>query len=396
MTVEPAHSTSPHDDPALGADTWWHRLWRAPEPFLLDAGKEGELLIARIRVALTLVLLLIPLASLVLAPDERDQHLAGLGVTLVALLLSVVVWAVVHHDRRHAWLPMATAAYDVTLVTVANLSFAYVTDPHVVVNSKVTFDIYFLALGASALRFDVRVALLAGVLAMSQYLFSVLFVWASFPLDVGVAGGMYGVFRWADQVSRLLLLATATVLNVHIVRGIQRQRLLSSADPLTGVYNRRFFDDYVATEMQRVARYGGTMAVAMIDVDHFKQFNDRFGHGVGDIALRHVARTLRLSVRRSDIVARYGGEEFVVLFREAGLQQALDLVERIRQAVQARPHQIADAGAVHTTVSAGVASWPEDGPEVGDLLAAADRRLFVAKEAGRNRVVGPLQQQMAL
>jgi diguanylate cyclase len=108
-----------------------------------------------------------------------------------------------------------------------------------------------------------------------------------------------------------------------------------------------------------------------------------------------VARTLQLSVRRSDIVARYGGEEFVVLFREASLSQALDLVERIRQAVQATPHEIGDARPVHVTVSAGVASWPEDGPLVGDLLAAADRRLFVAKEAGRNRVVGPAPHRVA-
>jgi diguanylate cyclase (GGDEF)-like protein len=390
------HATSPLEEPGAGrGPEWWRRLSKPPESFLLDAGKEGELLIARIRVALTLVLVIIPLVNLVLAPDEREQHLAGLGVTLVALMLSIGVWVVVRRDRRHAWLPMATAVYDVTLVTVANLSFAYVTDPHVVVNSKVTFDIYFLAIGASALRFDVRVAVLAGVLAILQYAASVIIVWSSFPLDTVVPGGAYGVFRWADQVSRILLLVTATVLNIHIVRGIQRQRLLSSADPLTGVYNRRFFDDYVTAEAQRAARYGGTMAVAMIDVDHFKQFNDRFGHGAGDIALRHVARTLRLSVRRSDIVARYGGEEFIVLFREADVRQALDLVERIRQAVQMRPHWIGDARPVHVTVSAGVASWPEDGTALSDLLAAADRRLFVAKQAGRNRVIGPPQQQKA-
>jgi diguanylate cyclase (GGDEF)-like protein len=93
-------------------------------------------------------------------------------------------------------------------------------------------------------------------------------------------------------------------------------------------------------------------------------------------------------VRRSDLVARYGGEEFVILFREASLDQAVALVEEIRREIQSRPHEIGDARPVHVTVSAGVASWPEDGPTVGDLLATADRRLFTAKDAGRNRVVG--------
>lgn len=181
----------------------------------------------------------------------------------------------------------------------------------------------------------------------------------------------------------------ATLLNVYIVRGIQKQRELSNADPLTGVFNRRFFDDYIPSEIARAARFGGRMAVAMIDVDFFKQFNDRFGHAAGDVALRNVANAMQLSVRRSDLVARYGGEEFVVLLRETDPEQALDRTERIRQAIQSAPHEIGDARPVHITVSAGVATWPEDGATVGDLMATADRRLFEAKNDGRNRVVGP-------
>ena len=183
--------------------------------------------------------------------------------------------------------------------------------------------------------------------------------------------------------------ATATALNVYVVRGIQKQRELSNADPLTGLFNRRFFDDYFSSEISRAARFQGRMSVAMIDVDWFKQFNDRFGHAAGDVALRKVARALQLAVRRSDLVARYGGEEFVVLLRETDPGQALDRVEQIRQAVQSEVHQIGDARPVHITVSAGVASWPQDGSTVGDLVAAADRRLFEAKDAGRNRVIGP-------
>jgi diguanylate cyclase (GGDEF)-like protein len=236
------------------------------------------------------------------------------------------------------------------------------------------------------------VALVAGLTAIVQYAATILFYHGTVPLEMMPGNDSifnpYGRFQWSDHVSRVILLATATALSVYVVAGIQRQRQLSNADALTGVYNRRFFDDYFATEVERAMRFRGTVAIAMVDVDYFKQFNDRFGHAAGDQALRGVAVTLQRAVRRSDLVARYGGEEFVILFREASLDQAVALVEEIRREIQSTPHEIGDARPVHVTVSAGVASWPEDGPTVGDLLATADRRLFTAKDAGRNRVVG--------
>ncbi|MGQ0648515.1 MAG: diguanylate cyclase [Gemmatimonadaceae bacterium] len=372
----------------------WRRFWGPPEQFLLDAGKQGELLIARIRVGLTGVLLLIPIANMLLTPAELRQHAIGGAITLTAFVLSIGVYVMVARDRRERWLPLATSFFDVTFISAANLSFAFISDPHVVVNSKVTFDTYFLALGGTALRYDKRVALLAGVLAMVQFAAVTLFVVFNFPLDREPPGGAYGVFLWSDQVSRLILLVTATVLNVYIVRGIQKQRELSNADPLTGVFNRRFFDDYFASEIERAARFRSRIAIAMIDVDWFKQFNDRFGHAAGDVALKKVARALQLAVRRSDLVARYGGEEFVVLLRETDMHQAMERVEQMRQAIQSDAHVIGGARPVYITVSAGVSTWPSDGSTVSDLVATADRRMFEAKEAGRNRVVGPAGVQV--
>jgi diguanylate cyclase (GGDEF)-like protein len=388
MTTPQAAAAEP---PRLSLGQQWRRFWQPPEQFMLDAGQQGETLIARIRIALTGILLLIPVTNLVVAPaEERQQHVTGFFITLLAFVLSLGVYIMVRRDRRQRWLPLATSLFDVTFISAANLTYAFISDPHQVVNSKVTFDTYFIALGATALRFDKRVALLAGLAAMAQFIAIIVFVYVTFPLDVVGAPptSPYGRFQWSDQMSRLILLATATALNVHVVRGIQKQRELSNSDPLTGVYNRRFFDEYFVKEVARAARYRTRMAVAMIDVDYFKQFNDRFGHAAGDIALKQVARALLLAVRRSDIVARYGGEEFVVLLREADAAQAYERVEQIRQAIQAESHEIGDSRPVHITVSAGVASWPADGATVGDLVATADRRLFEAKEAGRNRVVG--------
>ena len=367
-------------------------FWQPPDRFLIDAGKQGELLIAKIRFALTLLLLLVPVANLVLAPvAEREQHVTGFFITASAVAVAALVYLVVSRDRRQNWLPLATSVLDVTLVSGALAAFAFRSDPLQVVNSKVTFDTYFIAIGATCLRYDRRVSLVAGLIAMAEYALVIGLVAMAFDLHTGSGiASPYGRLQWSDQVSRLILLATATGLAVYIVRGMQRQRELSTADPLTGIFNRRFFDDYFENELLRAARYNVPVAVAMIDVDHFKRFNDLYGHATGDRALKTVARALLRAVRRSDLVARYGGEEFVVVFRETEAEEALGRVEEIRRAVEAEPLLVVRAtGVARITVSAGVASWPADGLTAEDLLAAADLRLFQAKDSGRNRVVGP-------
>ncbi len=366
-------------------------FWDAPEQFLLDAGKDGELLIARFRLWLVAALLLIPIANLRwAAPDEREQHLVGFAVTLAAFVLSVVVYVAVRQDRRQPWLPLATSMFDVSVVTIAQIIYTFVSDPQVVVNSKITFDMYFLCLAGTCLRYDKRVALLAGLMAMAQFAATIGWVAYAFPLNTESGISMYGRFQWADQISRLVLLASATALNVYIVHGVQTQKKLSNADPLTGVFNRRFFDDYLLNELARASRHGSALSIAMIDVDHFKQFNDRYGHAAGDRALCQVARSLESAIRQSDLIARYGGEEFVVILRESSAAHAMERVEYIRRAIAAESLWLNDGTVERITVSAGVASWPQDGETPLELLAEADRRLFDAKRTGRNRVVGPI------
>jgi diguanylate cyclase (GGDEF)-like protein len=362
------------------------RFLKRPDEFLIDAGKSGELVIGRIRISLLLTLLLVPLTSLTVGPPEdRPQHLIGLLVAFFGLGGSLLVYLAVLRDRFHPLLPFATSLFDVSLVTFALLVSAYAVGPLQAVNSLVTFPIYFLALGATCLRFDPRVALGAGAAALIQYAGLVGFIalhLAAGRVDPGPP------FEWGDQVARLLLLAAATGLNVYVVLGMQRQRRLSTSDPLTGIFNRRFFDDHLANEIQRATRYNRPFAIAMIDVDHFKRFNDSYGHPAGDRALRTVARLLQRAIRRSDIVARYGGEEFVVILRESDAAQAFERVEEIRRLVEAEGHAIGrHALPARLTVSAGIASWPADGPDAESLTARADERLFAAKKGGRNRVV---------
>ena len=255
-------------------------------------------------------------------------------------------------------------------------------------NSKITFDVYFVALAGTCLRYDKRVALVAGLVAILQFLGTIAWVANSFELNTVAGMAMYGRFQWSDQISRVVILAAATVLNVYIVDGIQKQKRLSNADPLTGVFNRRFFDDYLRNEFARASRHHAALSVAMIDVDHFKQFNDRYGHAAGDQALCQVARSLESAIRQSDLIARYGGEEFVVILRDSSADHAMERVEFIRRTIASERLNVG-GDAPYITVSAGVANWPADGQTPKQLLAEADRRMSEAKQAGRNCVVGP-------
>lgn len=378
--------------PARPARGWKRiaRLFEPPDEVLVDAGKQGEILIAKIRVSVVMILMLVPLASLAVDPAaERGQHVIGLMITALALLASTLLFFAAARDRRQSWLPLLTTVFDVSLVSFALLVYAYRVAPHEGVNSLVTFPTYFLALGATCLRFDPRISLIGGLVAMSQYLALVVLVTGTMDLTVDPAQP-YTPFQWGDQISRLVLLGAATALNVYIVRGMQQQRLMSTSDPLTGIFNRRFFDDHLANEIQRAERYQRGFSVAMVDVDHFKRFNDTYGHAAGDRVLRTVARSLQRSIRRSDIVARYGGEEFVLIIRESESRQGVERVEQIRQSIEAGSFPISrQTMPARLTVSAGVATWPEDGRDADALMAKADERLFAAKNAGRNRVVGP-------
>ncbi|MEE9172572.1 MAG: diguanylate cyclase [candidate division NC10 bacterium] len=162
-------------------------------------------------------------------------------------------------------------------------------------------------------------------------------------------------------------------------------RRLANTDALTGLYNHRYFYHLLDTEVKRARRYGRTLSLIMLDIDHFKQFNDRFGHLAGDEALRSLARILRKNSRRVDTVARYGGEEFAIILPETDLAQAAVQAERLRSA--AEEHQWSEG---HLTVSLGAAVLTSEMSRAEDLVRDADRPLYKAKEAGRNQVcLGP-------
>lgn len=181
--------------------------------------------------------------------------------------------------------------------------------------------------------------------------------------------------------------SAGSIEDMHRLRRLEQETV---TDDLTGVYNRRFLDRVMQSEMERSRRQELPLSLMMIDADHFKQINDSYGHVVGDQVLRHVATTIAEQCRACDVVARYGGEEFVVLVPGTDLQQARWQAERLRRRMATRPVQIEHQGQphklfVHVSIGVGQLSML-DADNAASLLGRVDKALYQAKQGGRNRV----------
>jgi diguanylate cyclase (GGDEF)-like protein len=190
----------------------------------------------------------------------------------------------------------------------------------------------------------------------------------------------------ADELRFLEAVANQTALALERVKLIAFLENLSITDALTGIANRRHFEWRLSEEIERARRYKYPLSALMLDLDHFKQVNDNYGHQIGDIVLQQVAQRLRRILRRTDFLARYGGEEFIVLAPQTPADRALILAERLRQVIAESPIPVADNLQIHTTISIGVAVFPNHAQNESELIGAADAALYKAKQMGRNRV----------
>lgn len=162
---------------------------------------------------------------------------------------------------------------------------------------------------------------------------------------------------------------------------------VSLTDPLTGLFNRRYFENYLQSEVARARRFNRPLSLVMLDVDYFKNYNDRLGHPSGDVLLKQLANLLTNTVRRSDTVARYGGEEFSIVLPEISRNGAYSFSERLRNVVSCHPfkkREIQPVGRI--TVSIGTATYPSDAQIMQELIVKADTALYQAKKNGRNQV----------
>ncbi len=188
-----------------------------------------------------------------------------------------------------------------------------------------------------------------------------------------------------EDAERLQPLANAAAIALQNARLFGEVQRLATTDGLTGIYNRRHFFELAESELNRARRFGHPVSAIMLDIDHFKQVNDTYGHAVGDQVLRVVAKRCGESIRDIDVLGRYGGEEFAVILPSTDLPGARTMAERLRRSVADAPVPT-DKGDLTVTISLGVASNAQDDGDVAALLNRADAAMYAAKQAGRNRV----------
>jgi diguanylate cyclase (GGDEF)-like protein len=189
-----------------------------------------------------------------------------------------------------------------------------------------------------------------------------------------------------SRVRTIISVAEHVALALANLRLRDTLRMQAIRDPLTGLFNRRHMEESFERELSRAARSSGPVAAVMIDIDHFKRFNDTFGHAAADVVLRDTAALIRARIRPEDIACRFGGEELVLILPEMGVTDAVQCAERLRAAISEQQVHYRGVPLAGITASFGVAAYPAGGTTVEALLRASDEALYSAKHKGRNRV----------
>lgn len=169
-------------------------------------------------------------------------------------------------------------------------------------------------------------------------------------------------------------------------RDFEHQYRLATTDGLTGLYNHRYFQEQMKMQVEQAKRYNSPFSLIIIDIDHFKRFNDTFGHQSGDAVLRQVAMTLKRNVRATDIVCRYGGEEMSIILPNIGKDEAFSTAQKICKRVAENSYKLSGDRESNVTISLGVATYPFDGVDASSIIESADKKMYNAKNNGRNQV----------
>lgn len=361
--------------------TWLSGIGSDPDWQTMTIRREGELLVAKVRLWIAGLAALLALLSF-----ERGEiePWIGLGGSLAMIGISLAIRNLAARPEPPPLLGFFTAILDVTIVSAGNAAFILSGNPLAATSGRVYFSMYLLALAFTCIRQDVRLCLVAGITAMVQYVAIVL--WALPMIDPAKATS-YGPFRWDNQIARLAILGFATA--IHIVT-VRRGRLFLTAalqDVLTGLANRRYAEARLQEAVAIARRAKRTLVVAVGDLDAFKTVNDRYGHLAGDDVLRETGHRLRELCRSTDMVARYGGEEFLMVMFDADIDGALHRLHEFQNAFAAQPFVLRNGAKVEVTMSIGVSSCPDDAMNVADLIAIADARMYDEKKSRKLRMM---------
>jgi diguanylate cyclase (GGDEF)-like protein len=211
-------------------------------------------------------------------------------------------------------------------------------------------------------------------------------LWQDRGIGAVVLGSSQEGFLSNDAFEMMRVISDHATIAIANAQMYERMERMATTDGLTGLTNHRYFQELFDAMVARSERYGRSMSLILMDIDHFKSINDTYGHPVGDMVLKKVAKLLMGAARRTDVVARYGGEEFAVLMEETGRDGALQTAERIRKAVESEIMR-SENGTFKCTLSLGIATFPEDANAKAKLAECADQALYQAKRSGRNRAV---------
>lgn len=361
------------------------RLFARPDELMLEVGAGGELLVARLRAVLSALILLLPLIALV-GGASTFEVLVGLSAAVFVNIVALAWLVLARRHRRYPWLPYATGTWDVS-ATTGVLALLAVNDPVSGMNSMVVWGFYLIAITVTALRNDGRLTLFVGALAVLEYAVLVGTIFLLAPSPEALASVDYGTASVATQAERLVLLLMATLVTTAIVYRMQRLVELSGHDGLTGLPNRAWLLQRMPHVFAAMRNGGGSLTMALLDIDRFQRINDELGPTGGDRALRHIASTMSEMLQENESLVRIGGQEFVMVLH-CPVGSAWERIDHLRRAMAARP-LLAGRGddALTVTFSGGLAAWPQDGGNTSALLGTADRRLKCAKHAGGNRVV---------
>ncbi len=281
-------------------------------------------------------------------------------------------------DRR-PWddrLPLWVVACDIGVVTGTLVGYVVFDRAIAAVNSLLIFCCYFMVVAMAGLRSHPRVARMVTVAVPGAYALVVFMAVSWRHVELSLPDPQFGSFRWDVQVARVFLLAAVTwFIHEEAALGVS-DRAEARRDPLTGLYNRRFLEDFLTRELPRARRRQQPFSILVLDLDGFKAYNDEHGHLEGDRLLRRVATALAGAVRSNDIIARYGGDEFVVVLPNTPGEPARRVARELLRAV---PGEVG--------LSAGVGCLGAGVNTVEELLEVADRALRRAKQVGAGGVV---------
>jgi len=360
-------------------------LLSRPDEIMLEVGSGGELLVARLRALIAVLLLLLPLVNAATGGSVKETMIGLSGAVFVNVFAQVWL-SLARRRRQFRWLSFATAAFDVSAATLVLIVLAVNHLPSGL-NSMVVWCGYLLAIVLTALRSDGRITLFAGGLALLEYGLLIMVVFSTVSSPEQLISIDYGSVTLSNQIQRLVLIAIVTLITAMVVYRMQRLVEMSGTDGLTGLPNRTWLLHRIPRLLDAAQRDGSSLSLALIDLDHFKRVNDEAGHHAGDRALKHVVTALREAAEPGEWLVRIGGQEFVLLLRKP-IGTAWERVDAIRRHLAEsvfEPERGSDP--IQLTFSAGLATHPQEGADLSRLLRRADQRLQQAKREGRNRVV---------